>query len=133
MRLSKSLFGRLSLAIAVTLIALVASLSGHSGVPGVDPAEASPSGNIVLIWGVGGVLTGDGKLWQYRPESRHWVTVDQSFALDGERRKVLPLPVPPGQIEAMQGFGFIVTKAGSSWLYNLDSDKWENIGAPGRE
>ena len=133
MRLSKPLFGRLSIAIAATLIALVASLSGDSNLSGVAPAAASPSGKIVLLWGVGGVLTDDGKLWQFRPESRHWVTVDQSFALDGERRKILPLPVPTDQIEAMQGFGFIVTKAGSSWLYNLDSDKWENIGAPGRE
>jgi hypothetical protein len=58
--------------------------------------------------------------------------VDQSFALDGERRKVLPLPVPAGEIADMQGFGFIVTKGGSAWLYNLDEDAWENIGAPGR-
>ena len=133
MRHSKPLFGPLLVAVAAALIALFASLNPEFSLSSGDPVEASPTGKIMMIWGVGGVLTDDGKLWQFRPESRHWVTVDQSFALDGERRKVLPLPVPVDQIEAMQGFGFIVTKAGSTWLYNLDSDKWENIGAPGRE
>lgn len=133
MRLTRPQFERTWLPGLIALILLFASFSGDSGQPGVAPAEAAPSGKIALIWGVGGVLTDDGKLWQFRPESRHWVTVDQSFALDGERRKILPLPVPADQIEAMQGFGFIVTKAGSAWLYNLNSDKWENIGAPGRE
>jgi hypothetical protein len=95
-------------------------------------AIAAPKGSVVLAWGVGGVLTDDGTLWQFRPESRRWVTVDQSFALDGERRKVLPLPVPAGEIAHMEGFGFLITKSGSAWLYNLDSDAWENIGAPGR-
>jgi hypothetical protein len=121
----------LPLALAA-LLALVAALFYPSGSPGDGVALAGPKGSIVLVWGVGGVLTDDGTLWQFRPESRRWVTVDQSFALDGERRKVLPLPVPAGEIAHMRGFGFIVTKGGSAWLYNLDSDQWENIGAPGR-
>ena len=99
---------------------------------GPSPARAGPGGHIAITWGVGGVLTDDGRLWQFRPESREWVTVDQSFALDGERRKVLPLPVPVRQIADMEGFGFLVTKSGSAWLYNLETDSWENIGAPGR-
>jgi hypothetical protein len=30
----------------------------------------------------------------------------------------------------MEGFGFIVTRSGTCWLYNLDSNRWENIGRP---
>lgn len=93
---------------------------------------ARPAGNVLIAWGVGGVLTEEGTLWQYRPESKRWVTIDQSFALDGERRKVLPLPVAARAIESMQGFGFLVTRGGSAWLYNLDLNRWENIGRPAR-
>jgi len=114
------------------LVAMVAALFVPSGPTDTGEALAGPKGDIVLIWGVGGVLTDDGTLWQFRPESRRWVTVDQSFALDGERRQVLPLPVSAGEIADMRGFGFIVTKGGSAWLYNLDENAWENIGAPGR-
>jgi hypothetical protein len=119
-------------AAVAALVALVAALFWPSGPDPDAVALASPKGNVVLVWGVGGVLTDDGTLWQFRPESRRWVTVDQSFALDGERRGVLPLPVAVGEIAHMQGFGFIVTESGSAWLYNLDTNKWENIGAPGR-
>lgn len=125
---SKDSIAPLALAALVALVATgflpAAFLDGSK-------AMASPKGEILLVWGVGGVLTDDGTLWQFRPESRRWVTVDQSFALDGERRKVLPLPVPAGEVAHMRGFGFLVTKGGSAWLYNLDSDTWENIGAPG--
>lgn len=118
--------------VLAALVALVAAAFLPSGPVDGGKAMASPKGEILLVWGVGGVLTDDGTLWQFRPESRRWVTVDQSFALDGERRKVLPLPVPAGQIAHMRGFGFLVTKDGSAWLYNLDSNTWENIGTPGR-
>lgn len=115
------------LAIALTLV-----LGWASGIGREAPAEASPKGKILISWGVGGVLTDDGTLWQFRPESRRWVTVDQSFALDGERRKVLPMPVAADQVAEMEGFGFLITKGGSAWLYNLDSNTWENLGAPAR-
>jgi hypothetical protein len=111
-------------------MALTLALAWFSGARQGGSAEASPRGKILLAWGVGGVLTTDGTLWQFRPESRRWVTVDQSFALDGERRKVLPLPVPADQVAEMQGFGFLVTKGGSAWLYNLDKNSWQNLGAP---
>ena len=117
-------------ALAIFAAAIVLARALARGEPARAAARPPAAGNIVLAWGVGGVLTGDGTLWQYRPESRKWVTVDQSFALDGERRKVLPLPVPPDQIAQMQGFGFIVTRGGTCWIYNLDQNKWERIGAP---
>jgi hypothetical protein len=117
----------LAILFAVSILAF-ASLRGGAARAEAKPA---PAGNILIAWGVGGVLTDDGTLWQYRPESRKWVTVDQSFSLDGERRKVLPLPVAPQDIVQMQGFGFLVTKSGTCWIYNLDENRWERIGAPG--
>ena len=46
------------------------------------------------------------------------------------KRNVLPLPVPASEVSRMEGFGFIVTRSGQCWLYNLDSNRWENIGRP---
>ena len=119
--------------LAPALLAIFAVVIGLAVLPGHGQTAraAAPSGNILMAWGVGGVLTDDGNLWQYRPESRKWVTVDQSFSLDGERRKVLPLPVAAQDIAHMQGFGFLITKAGVCWIYNLDENRWERIGAPG--
>ncbi len=94
---------------------------------------ATPAaGRVLLAWGVGGVLTDDGTLWQYRPEKSRWVTIDQSFSMDGEQRKVLPLPVGARDVQFMQGFGFLITRSGVAWLYDLDKNVWRNIGAPGR-
>jgi hypothetical protein len=99
---------------------------------GAAPATTTGSGSsaIVATYGVGGVLKSNGNLYQWRPESRKWVTIDESFRLDGETRRVLPLPVPAGEVARMEGFGFIVTRSGVCWLYNLDSNTWENIGRP---
>ena len=95
------------------------------------PAAASGSRSAVIAtYGVGGVLKSDGALYQWRPEKKQWVTIDDSFRLDGESRKVLPLPVPASEVARMEGFGFIVTRSGACWLYNLDSNRWENIGRP---
>jgi hypothetical protein len=96
-------------------------------------ASASPSaGRILLAWGVGGVLTDDGTLWQYRPDQAKWVTIDESFRQDGEQRRVLPLPVAAHDVQFMQGFGFLVTRSGTAWLYDLDQNKWRSLGSPGR-
>ena len=132
MRATRSSWVRQGFAIGLLAIPLSIVLSLPSGPGRGSPAEAAPRGKVLMAWGVGGVLTDDGTLWQFRPESRRWVTVDQSFALDGERRSVLPIPVPADQVANMQGFGFLITKDGSAWLYNLDSNKWDNLGAPAR-
>ena len=116
--------------VAILAAGMVLAFAFARGGPARAAVRQTPAGNVLIAWGVGGVLTDDGNLWQYRPESRKWVTVDQSFALDGERRKVLPLPVPAGQIAQMQGFGFLVTRGGACWIYNLDQNHWERIGAP---
>src|SRR5688500_14040616 len=93
-------------------------------------APAAATSSVVATYGVGGVLKADGNLYQWRPERRQWMNLDESFALDGEKRNVLPLPVPASDVARMEGFGFIVTRNGQCWLYNLDSNRWENIGRP---
>jgi hypothetical protein len=94
-------------------------------------SAAPPSGSsVVATYGVGGVLKSNGFLYQWRPEKKVWVTIDESFRMDGENRKVLPLPVGASEVARMEGFGFIVTRSGTCWLYNLDSNRWENIGRP---
>jgi hypothetical protein len=30
----------------------------------------------------------------------------------------------------MQSFGFIVTDSGTCWLYDVEKDRWQEIGAP---
>ena len=95
-----------------------------------DSAAPASGSSVVATYGVGGVLKSNGFLYQWRPEKKVWVTIDESFRMDGENRKVLPLPVGASEVARMEGFGFIVTRSGNCWLYNLDSNRWENIGRP---
>ena len=95
-----------------------------------DSAAPASGSSVVATYGVGGVLKSNGFLYQWRPEKKVWVTIDESFRMDGENRKVLPLPVGASEVARMEGFGFIVTRSGTCWLYNLDSNRWENIGRP---
>ena len=83
-----------------------------------------------MAFGPAGVLTRDGALWQYRPDTEGWVTVDQGFREQGMESHVLPLPVPVEEIAEMVSFGFIVTKSGTCWLFDVEEDTWENIGIP---
>lgn len=120
---------RLLVATTAVAIALSALWAFRADTPA--QAQAAPAGgSVVATYGVGGVLKSNGSLYQWRPEKKVWVTIDESFRLDGETRKVLPLPVAAADVARMEGFGFIVTKSGSCWLYNLDTNKWENIGRP---
>lgn len=112
---------------AVALAAIVATTSGLRAGPS---AAAGAGSSIIATYGVGGVLKGDGRLYQWRPEKKQWVTIDESFRLDGETRHVLPLPVAATEVARMEGFGFLVTRSGTCWLYNLDTNRWENIGRP---
>ena len=117
------------LALAGLALVVAFTLSGGDG-SGRSAEAASTATAIVATYGVGGVLKSDGKLYQWRPERRQWVSLDESFKLDGEKRNVLPLPVSASEVARMEGFGFIVTRSGQCWLYNLDSNRWENIGRP---
>ena len=117
-------------ATALVIVALAAGWALHAGSPAFAASASSGRSAVVATYGVGGVLKADGGLFQWRPEKKQWVSIDESFRLDGETRKVLPLPVPASDVARMEGFGFIVTRSGSCWLYNLDTNRWENIGRP---
>ena len=119
------------LGLAGLAVAAALSLGGGAALDRLAPAEAAAAApSIVATYGVGGVLKSDGNLYQWRPERKQWVTIDESFRLDGETRKILPLPVVATEVVRMEGFGFLVTRGGACWLYNLDSNRWENIGRP---
>ena len=117
---------------AACVLALSAGLKAvPTAVAQTTPSRAAAgSSPILATYGVGGVLKADGKLYQWRPEKKQWVTIDESFRLDNENRSILPLPVPASDVARMEGFGFIVTRSGGCWLYNLDTNRWENIGRP---
>ena len=85
---------------------------------------------VVGTYGVGGVITADGVLWQYRPDKDTWITLDESFALEGQGTNTVPLPVPVENIRFMETFGFLVARDGECWLYDLDLKAWESIGSP---
>jgi hypothetical protein len=120
---------RIAIVTALALAALALPAALRMGAP--DPAQAATErSNVLVTYGVGGVLKSDGRLYQWRPESKKWVTLDESFRLDGETRSIHPLPVAASEVARMEGFGFIVTRSGACWLYNLDSNRWENIGRP---
>jgi len=112
------------------LVSMAAVLWG-SGAPTAALAQGpTGSGDIALVYGVGGVLTRDGILWQYRPDKGSWVTVDDAFSEEGRETHVLPLPVAVGEIAQMESFGFLVTKSGACWLYDLEKDRWRDVGPP---
>jgi hypothetical protein len=116
-------------AVGLALVLVVAA-AGLAPQPASVAATATAKPSIVATYGVGGVLKSDGKLYQWRPEKKMWVTIDESFRMDGESRMVLPIPVAASEVARMEGFGFIVTKSGACWLYNLDTNRWDNIGRP---
>jgi hypothetical protein len=98
-------------------------------------AQESSAPRIVAVYGVGGVLSDDGILWQYMPEDRQWMTIDEAFERGGQfagsgKSAVLPLPVSVDEILHIESWGFLVTKAGVAWHYDLRSNRWENVGAP---
>lgn len=88
---------------------------------------ADRPGAIVATYGVGGVLAKDGTLWQYRPDKGRWLSLDESFALEGQASKVVPLPVSPNKIRFMETFGFLVTVTDECYLYNVDQQRWEKL------
>lgn len=116
-----------AIAVAVLIPLGLGTLRASRAEKGVaDPVM----GQILLAYGVGGVLTKDGMLWTYRPDQGKWLTVDQAFAEQERTTHVLPLPVAAASITQMQSFGFLVTKTGTCWLYDLEKDVWKEIGAP---
>jgi len=99
-------------------------------------AQETPRPRIIGVYGVGGVLSDDGVLWQYMPEHRRWMTIDEAFAEGGQfggtnqKSNILPLPVPVEEIAYMESWGFLVTRDSIAWHYDLRSNRWENVGRP---
>lgn len=89
-------------------------------------------GPVVQVYSVGGVLTADGKLWQYHPEQKKWLTIDDAFRAQGKETKILPLPVAAAEIHEMETWGFLVTRSGACWLYDLERNRWEELPSPPR-
>jgi hypothetical protein len=96
----------------------------------VELGDGRDKPGITATFGVGGVMTWEGDLWQYRPDKQKWMTLDESFALEGQATKVVPLPVSPENIRRMETFGFLVTRTDDCWLYNIEQQRWEPIGKP---
>jgi len=118
--------GRRGVVCAALLAALALGFwAGHAA------AQRRGTRKIVSAFGVGGLMTEDGALWQYLPDVKRWMTIDEAFRRDGrEGTQILPLPVDAKAIRFMQSWGFLVTQGGDVWQYDLDSNRWVNIGAP---
>ena len=80
--------------------------------------------------GVGGVIGEDGNLWQYMPDRKKWVSIDEAFKGEDRETHVLPLPVAVKDIQFMESWGFLVTRSGECWHYDLESNRWQNVGPP---
>ena len=85
---------------------------------------------VVGVFGVGGIIADDGALWQYLPDEKRWMTIDEAFQRDGRETHILPLPVTAKEIRFMESWGFLVTQEGKIWQYDLDANRWQNIGTP---
>ena len=118
---------------AAFLGGVAGSWIARPGAPEASPVLTSGTqGGLVGTFGVGGVLTREGKLWQYRPAKGKWLSLDESFALEGQGTSAVPLPVPVKDIRFMETFGFLVTQSDACWLYNVEKHHWEDIGSPPR-
>ncbi len=122
--------GALAAAAAVSFLAAAGLVTLREGSTAMAQGSGPLAGSIQLVYGIGGVLTKDGTLWTYRPDTGKWLTVDEAFQAQQKTTHVLPLPVPPSSIVRMESFGFLVTDTGTCWLYDLEKDRWMEIGAP---
>jgi len=113
-----------SVAIMVGLLLLLGSMDGAEAQAADRPDE------VLKLFGVGGVLTADGTLWQYTPD-KDWQTIDEAFRDQGKETHVLPLPVPAASVAEMLTFGFLLTDSGDCWLYDLENGEWEKLPPPG--
>jgi hypothetical protein len=92
--------------------------------------EAGATSRIVGVYGVGGVIGEDGTLWQYMPDRKKWLTIDEAFRGEGQETQILPLPVGADEIQSMESWGFLVTRDGTCWHYDLEENRWQNVGTP---
>lgn len=107
-----------------TIALVLAFTLGHAA------GRTAADSKIVGTFGVGGVLSESGMLWQYMPDDKRWMTIDEAFKRDGRETHILPLPVAAKDILWMQSWGFLVTVDGKAWHYDLESNRWSDIGTP---
>ena len=134
MRTPRTIGGLRGVVLAASLCALGLGTMGTLLITGADTAsgQGRAAGKVLFFYSAGGVLTDDGTLWQYRPDIGRWMTIDEAFRQEGRTTHILPLPVPVGEIADMETFGFILTRAGQVWFYEIESDNWQSIGTPAR-
>ncbi len=113
----------IAMLLSIAALTLAALWTAHSTAAGQAPAPVE----VLRIYGVGGVLTADGTLWQYRPETKKWLTIDEAFREQGKTTQVLPLPVRAREIREMVTFGFLLSESGECWLYDLERNRWERL------
>lgn len=96
-------------------------------------AQERESMTVNGLFGVGGIIVArgdDAVLWQYKPDQKKWMTIDEAFKRDGRDTKILPLPVKAQEIRSMESWGFLVTTEGRLWQYDLETNRWQDIGTP---
>jgi hypothetical protein len=126
----KSLWSGAAFMAAAFLGGMAGSWIVSPGSPEAGVVVAGGGSNLVATYGVGGVVTRSGKIWQYRPDKSKWITLDESFALEGQGTSAFPLPVPVENIRFMETFGFLVARGDECWLYDFEQNRWNSIGSP---
>ncbi len=125
---SKALLRTTGIGVLAFLGGVVGSWVTRPSAPQAGPV--TEEGQIAATFGVGGVLTAEGAFWQYRPDKGKWLRLDESFALEGEATAIEPLPVPLEAVRHAETFGFLVTRDDVCWLYNIEEQRWTQIGKP---
>ncbi|MFQ5600843.1 MAG: hypothetical protein ACE5G2_09850 [Candidatus Krumholzibacteriia bacterium] len=93
-------------------------------------SEGEDTSWIIGVYGLGGIISEDGSLWQWMPDQRKWMTIDEVLGAEGMQTQILPLPVDVHDIRFMETWGFLVTHDGQVWHYSLNEQRWENVGTP---
>jgi hypothetical protein len=120
--------GARSRAVLAVVVAGVGFGLGRASARAQDPPLT-----VTGLFGVGGIIAARGDeavLWQYMPNQKKWMTIDEAFKRDGRDTKILPLPVKAQEIRSMESWGFLVTTSGKLWQYDLETNRWVDIGTP---
>ncbi len=105
-------------------------LLGHGPATRAARAQSEAPQNVLRAFAVGGVLTADGTLWQYLPEKKRWYTIDEAFKAQGKDTRILPLPVRVEEIADLSTWGFLVSRTGACWLYDIEQRRWVELPPP---
>ena len=113
--------------IGLACLGAAALLIGQMDSPQAQ-AKSPATREAILTFGVGGVLASDGTLWQYRPDTGEWLSIDEAMRKEGyEDSHILPLPVPVEDVAEMESFGFLRTRQGDLWLYEMAANSWVRL------